>query len=183
MRQRAGLISSDLVTALTAKSEPGDRVVVARVSDIPPGGRLIVEVAGRSIGIFNVAGEFFAIRNRCPHMGAELCKGDVVGLVESDRPGDMRLDEDRKFLACPWHAWEFDLRTGQSWVNPSRTRVKVYSVEAQAGPKAASCAQVAGEVAEFDARTHGTPGPFVASTFPIEVDDEYLVVTLRDARR
>jgi 3-phenylpropionate/trans-cinnamate dioxygenase ferredoxin subunit len=171
------------VTVATPKPELGDRVVVARVADVPPGERLIVELDGRSIGIFNVDGEFFAILNRCPHMGAELCKGDILGLVESDRPGDVRLIEDRKYLACPWHGWEFDLRTGQSWFNPLRTRAKVYSVDVEDGAKAQTSAQVGGEVAEFDQRRHGTRGPFVASTFPIEVDDEYLVITLKSPRQ
>ncbi|HEV8638476.1 MAG TPA: Rieske 2Fe-2S domain-containing protein, partial [Chloroflexota bacterium] len=46
--------------------------VVAAVDEIPPGGRKIVEVAGRSIGVFNLGGEFFALRNRCPHQGGPL---------------------------------------------------------------------------------------------------------------
>ena len=50
------------------------RHVVATVEEIPPGQRKIVEVAGRSIGIFNVSGEFFALRNRCPHQGGPLCR-------------------------------------------------------------------------------------------------------------
>ncbi len=45
------------------------KYVVASVDEIPPGGRKIVEVAGRSIGVFNVKGEYFALRNRCPHQG------------------------------------------------------------------------------------------------------------------
>ena len=43
------------------------KYVVGRVEEIPPGSSKIVEAAGRSIGIFNVQGEFFALRNRCPH--------------------------------------------------------------------------------------------------------------------
>jgi nitrite reductase/ring-hydroxylating ferredoxin subunit len=59
------------------------RHIVATVDDIPPGQRLLVNVKGRDIGIFNVGGEYFAVGNRCPHEGASLCKGRIVGLVES----------------------------------------------------------------------------------------------------
>ena len=58
--------------------------VVAEAGEIPPGGRKIVEVEGRSIGIFNVGGEYLAVRNRCPHQGGPLCLGTLVGA--STRP-------------------------------------------------------------------------------------------------
>jgi len=51
------------------------RHIVATVDDIPPGKRMLVNVRGREIGIFNVDGEYLAISNRCPHEGASLCKG------------------------------------------------------------------------------------------------------------
>ena len=55
------------------------RYVVASADEIPPGGRKIVEVAGRSIGVFNVDGEFFALRNRCPHQGGAAVRGQLWG--------------------------------------------------------------------------------------------------------
>jgi hypothetical protein len=62
--------------------------VVATLDEIPPGGKKIVEVAGRSIGVFNVGGEFFALRNRCPHQGGPLCLGKLSGFVVSPVPGE-----------------------------------------------------------------------------------------------
>ena len=35
----------------------------------------LVTIEGREIGVFNVHGEFYALRNRCPHQGGALCKG------------------------------------------------------------------------------------------------------------
>ena len=55
--------------------------VVARVVDIPPGSHGVVVVAGRPIGIFNLAGEFFGLLNRCPHQGGAgeaVVKGPYV---------------------------------------------------------------------------------------------------------
>ena len=63
------------------------RRVLARTDEVQPGTCKIVSAMGREIGIFNVGGEYYALSNRCPHMGAELCKGWVVGLVQSDGPG------------------------------------------------------------------------------------------------
>ena len=63
------------------------RYAVATVDEIPPGGRKMVELQGRSIGVFNIAGEFFAIRSACPHAGGPLCLGVVTGFVRADTPG------------------------------------------------------------------------------------------------
>ena len=63
------------------------RHVVARLSEIPPGGSKLVDVEGRPIGIYNVDGNYFALLDRCPHEGASLCRGDRIGLVQSDGPG------------------------------------------------------------------------------------------------
>ena len=95
------------------------RHVVATADEIPPGGRLIVEVAGRSIGVFNIGGEYLAVRNRCPHQGGPLCEGVQLGALHSSSPGEYEYDRPHEIIRCPWHAWEFDLRTGASWL-PSR---------------------------------------------------------------
>ena len=63
------------------------RHVVAALDESPPGGRKIVEVAGRSIGVFNVGGELFALRNRCPHQGGPLCEGKQWGRLTARVPG------------------------------------------------------------------------------------------------
>src|ERR1700761_9091475 len=96
--------------------------IVSRVSDIPPGTRKTVTVRGREIVLFNIDGEFFAFLNRCPHEGAKLCHGVQVGLVESDGPGTFRYSRKGEMLRCPWHGWEFDIRTGQSWFDPQKTK-------------------------------------------------------------
>ena len=100
----------------------------AKVSEIPPGERLLVTVAGRTIGVFNVNGRFYALRNSCPHQGGELCRGALVGLATAERPGEIRYSRQGEILKCPWHGWEFDLATGRSVFDPDRTRVKSYPV-------------------------------------------------------
>jgi nitrite reductase/ring-hydroxylating ferredoxin subunit len=144
--------------------------VVARVGDIPPGGRLIVEVAGREIGIFNVDGRYYALRNRCPHQGGPLCTGLVAGGLEATRPGEYAYDADRKLVRCPWHGWEFDVATGQSWFDPARTRVRSYPVAVL--PSAAEGASTQGGRLK---------GPYVAETYPVTVADDDVAVELDDS--
>lgn len=92
--------------------------VISHIDDFPPNTRKVVEVSGRSVVIFRVEDEFYALLNRCPHEGAELCKGRLGALVVSDGPGDYNLAQDNQFLRCPWHGWEFDIKTGQSYCDP-----------------------------------------------------------------
>ncbi len=103
------------------------RHVVARVREFPAGTRMIVEVAGRSIGVFNIRGEFFALRSSCPHQGAPLCLGIILGRTVAEKPYEVTYIEDA-VVKCPWHGWEFDIRSGQSVFNPHRVRVRSYDV-------------------------------------------------------
>lgn len=139
---------------------PLERHVVGRVADIPSGSRKVVNIRGREIVIFNIGGEFFAIANRCPHEGAKLCTGALVGQVESGQPGEYRYHRRGELLRCPWHGWEFDLRTGRSYCDPNRVRVRAYPVSVEAGQ-----ALVA--------------GPYVAETFAVDVEDDYVILKLK----
>jgi 3-phenylpropionate/trans-cinnamate dioxygenase ferredoxin subunit len=104
---------------------------VCYVDELPTGKRKIVEVEGRSIGVFNVDDRFYAVRNRCPHKGAPLCRGMVKGLVTGEEPGDFEIERAGEILRCPWHGWEFDLTTGGSVFNPHKMRVKSYHVSVE----------------------------------------------------
>lgn len=102
---------------------------ICRVGELPPGNRLVVEIGGRSIGIFRLDdGRFYALRNRCPHRGAPLCEGRLMGLITADRPYHLDRQREGEILRCPWHGWEFDLTTGRSVFMPERVRVKSYPV-------------------------------------------------------
>ena len=158
---------------------PPEAYVVARADELPEGGRLIIEAGGRSIGVFRENGRYYALLNRCPHQGAELCRGDLVGLLESSSPGEFRFDPTRRLLVCPWHGWEFDLETGQSYADPARTRVRPYTVRHEPGEAVAEAVQ-AGRATRPDARLWPgrVAGPYRVETFDVVVDDEYLVLML-----
>jgi nitrite reductase/ring-hydroxylating ferredoxin subunit len=141
--------------------------VVATVDEIPPGTRKIVEIDGRSIGVFNVGGEFFALRNRCPHQGGPLCLGERVGAVSAEIPGEYHYERPGELIRCPWHGWEFDLRTGRSWFDPAHTRVRSYAVEVRSGAELRDGEPAASEL---------VPGPYTAETYSVSVDHNYVLV-------
>ncbi len=102
---------------------------VAHISEIPDDEAFITEVAGRPVGIFKVDGELFAVRNRCPHRGAPLARGTIEGtMLPTCRPGELNYGMDNQVLKCPWHGWEFDLRTGQCLFGVSDRRATTYNV-------------------------------------------------------
>ena len=105
------------------------RHVVASVGDIKPGEKKLVTVKGREVGVFNVGGEFFALANRCPHAGG------------------------------PWHGWEFDIRTGQSWCDPEDFKVRKFKAEVAPGEELVK-------------------GPYIAEKFDVTVEENYVVIDM-----
>lgn len=145
--------------------------VVASVDEIPPGERKIVDVAGRSIGVFNIGGEFFAVRNRCPHQGGPLCLGPLVGSLESTTPGEYVYSRPGELVRCPWHAWEFDLRTGESWFDPAKMRVRSYDVSLSEGDEPAAGDSAAGSLVR---------GPYEVETYRARTDRRLVVIDVDD---
>ena len=105
--------------------------IVGTVAEIPDGQRKIVEVNNISIGVFNVRGTYYALRNSCPHQGAPLCRGSIKGTALPSAPGEYVWAREGEILRCPWHGWEFDILTGRSVFNPHRVRVKAYEVSVE----------------------------------------------------
>jgi nitrite reductase/ring-hydroxylating ferredoxin subunit len=131
--------------------------VVAPLREFPPGSRKLVTIEGRPIAVFNIGGELFALLNRCPHQGGSLVDGRLIGLVEAPEPGSYCYSRPGEILRCPWHGWEFDVRTGKSWCEPSRIRTKAYDVAIEPGRQLVE-------------------GPYVAETFAVTVEESYVVV-------
>lgn len=133
--------------------------VVCRVDEIPEGTAKKVTVEGREIAVFNLGDRFAAIFNRCPHEGGELCLGEAAAFPDAHGPGDYFVQKDRVMVRCPWHGWEFDLRTGQSYFDPRKMRVKSFEVRVAKGE----------DLAE---------GPYKTEIFEVSVEDDYVVVTV-----
>ncbi|WP_411035980.1 Rieske (2Fe-2S) protein [Shinella sp. BYT-45] len=135
------------------------KYAVVPAGEIKPGERRIVNVGGRPLAIFNIKGEFFALLNRCPHQGASLCHGLLTGLMTSEAPGEITYSRQGEFLRCPWHGWEFDMRTGQSYFDPLHTKVRNYPTSVEDGETVIK-------------------GPYKAEIFPVAVEEDYLCVEL-----
>jgi nitrite reductase/ring-hydroxylating ferredoxin subunit len=137
-------------------------VIIARADEIAPGERKVVQVGGRSIGVFNVGGEYYAVRNRCPHQGGPLCEGVLFAPLRSAGPGEYARGSDGEIIRCPWHGWEFSVRTGRSWFDPERTRVRSYPARIRSGTELEP-------VAEPELQ---------AEIYPVRRDGAYVVVEL-----
>jgi 3-phenylpropionate/trans-cinnamate dioxygenase ferredoxin subunit len=98
---------------------------VARAADLPPGARRIVTVNEHEIGVFNVNGAYYALLNYCPHRAGPLCRGRLRPLVTSAGVYKVEHEREGEILKCPWHQWEFDIRTGQALYD-DRLRVRTY---------------------------------------------------------
>ena len=133
--------------------------VVARVGEIAPGTCKLVAVAGREIGVFNLEGAYYALLSKCPHEGASLCKGRIVHRIESDEPGRYHVVQGNEMIRCPWHGWQYDIRTGQSWCDPDNIALRQYAVTVAAGEQVLR-------------------GPYVAETIPVSVQESYVVVEI-----
>jgi len=144
------------------------KVVVAPEHSFASGTRRIVTVAGRSIGVFRMGDRFYGVRNRCPHQGGPLCLGRVLGDAVAEVPGAAEVSESVLLLACPWHGWEYDLETGQSFMGGTEPGVRSYGVGLEPG------GVLSAEL--HAARTERVPDPYLAETFDVFVEDQYVVL-------
>lgn len=106
--------------------------------------------------------------NRCPHQAGPLCHGKLWSALEASVPGEYKTSRDGETLTCRWHGWEFDIRTGQSWCDPERLRVRAYEVKVEPGNEIAAAA---GAPAAGRAKW-----PYVAETYPVRTEGRYVVV-------
>ena len=82
---------------------------LADVKDIEEGKSIIVQGPEGEIALFKVEGEIFALKNECPHMEGPLGEGDM----------------DNRMVTCPWHGWQFDVRTGACENMPGEDALKI----------------------------------------------------------
>ncbi|WP_118135006.1 Rieske 2Fe-2S domain-containing protein [Oceanicella sp. SM1341] len=135
------------------------RHVVAAAAEIAPGEMKRVTAGGRPVCVFNLDGSFHALVDRCPHEGAALSAGRLCGIVTASAPGEYRLCRQGEMVRCPWHGWEFDIRTGQSWSDPRATRVRSLPAAVEAGAELVK-------------------GPYVAERLEITREGAYLVIEI-----
>ncbi len=92
-----------------------DFVRVCSVSDVPEGGKTVIEVGDRLVGLFHVGGEFWAIDDLCTHDGGPLAEGQLQGHT----------------IICPRHGARFDIRTGRVLSMPATQNVPAHEVKVE----------------------------------------------------
>ena len=90
-------------------------LVACATSDLAPGSGKSLTIGGKDVAVFNVDGSFYAIDNTCPHRGGPLGEGELEGCA----------------VTCPWHAWTFDLKTGESLTDD--VKVACYETRVEGG--------------------------------------------------
>ena len=93
-------------------------VFVCKLAQIPDGERRIVSHGGREIGVFHWQGQFYAYENVCVHQGGPACEGLIMHKVEDVLGPDrtwvgQRFSDSEIHFVCPWHGYEYDLKTGE----------------------------------------------------------------------
>jgi len=88
-----------------------DFQTVAKVGDIPNGEGRAFDYKDQVVAVFNNDGEYHAIDDMCPHMGASLATGHFEDCI----------------VACPWHGWSFDTRDG-AWCDNRRIKIDTFQV-------------------------------------------------------
>ena len=126
VRRRLSSPSSKIMNDKTT-STSNRRHIVASIAELSPGKRKVVAINGREIGVFNVNGSLYALRNICPHRSGPLCSGRLRPLVLGDDPHHLEHERESEILKCPWHQWEFDITTGRALYD-EKLRVKTYPV-------------------------------------------------------
>jgi nitrite reductase (NADH) small subunit len=92
--------------------------VVGRVDEFTEGSRKVISCDGTEVGVFKVGGELVAWHNQCAHLQGPVCQGRMYRKVEEpvDANGHTRMlhySETEQHIVCPWHGWEFNLKTGK----------------------------------------------------------------------
>lgn len=111
--------------------------IVADTDDLAEGERIVIEISGRQIGVFNIDGEYYAYANWCAHQGGPVCEGGTTGQQSASFDREtlettVEWERDGEILVCPWHGWQFNLTTGDCPSRPSR-RLPTYPVRVEDG--------------------------------------------------
>ena len=96
--------------------------------DLEREGCRVIDIDGRPVVVIRVGEDFFAVSNRCPHMGAPMCAGSVSGTMVGSAPHEFVYGREERVLRCPWHGWEFDLENGRSLLEPRRVGLRAFPV-------------------------------------------------------
>jgi nitrite reductase/ring-hydroxylating ferredoxin subunit len=104
---------------------------VAKTAELKDGDRRIVSAGNREIGVFHKDGAYYAYSNTCLHQGGPACEGlvinNVVDIINSDRTYEGQKFGDETHFVCPWHGYEYDIKTGEC-IGDRKLRLRKFEV-------------------------------------------------------
>jgi nitrite reductase/ring-hydroxylating ferredoxin subunit len=105
---------------------------VSKASDFNDGDRKIVFDGDKEIGVFRENGKYYAYSNYCLHQGGPACEGLTIAKVEEAIMPDktsrgLYFSETDLHFVCPWHGYEYDMKTGEC-VSDRRLKLRKYKV-------------------------------------------------------
>lgn len=97
--------------------------IVTNADELEDGNRIVAELEGREVGVFNVDGEYYAYTSWCAHQSGPVCEGSIGGTMEAEfdpetLETDFRWGREGNVLRCPWHEWEYDIVSGECLSHP-----------------------------------------------------------------
>ena len=106
-------------------------VNIGPASEFEDPGRKLIGFERFEVAVFKIGGEFYAYLNHCPHMGGPACQGKMIAKVEEEIAADRTskgffFSKSRMHVVCPWHGFEFDIRTG---IHPGNPRARLRKVK------------------------------------------------------
>jgi len=122
-------MTADFITSEFTKAPDGKFYKIAALSELTLNKLHTVEIEGRNIAIVRTSAGVFSIGNSCPHMGAPMCQGSIHGTMLPSDPDEYVYGEDAQVIRCPWHGYEFSIRTGESIAGAFHGRVPAYEIE------------------------------------------------------
>lgn len=153
------------ILPLTTKPTMSKKYKVCKASELKAGERKIIDAGKKSIGVFNIEGKFYALRNVCPHQMAPLCEGSLSGTTLPGPVGEFNYGHQGCIIRCPWHGWEFNVTNGRSVFNPHKMRVKSYQVTVEKEDGATSKQTISAD--DEDPQVE---------TYPVSVEQDWVVV-------
>lgn len=119
--------------------EPADEtdrtasVVVCAASDLAPGEMIGARLATLPIVVVRTGdGQLHGLEDRCLHQGARLSLGRLLPAAEDGAAGSHAMDDSREVVKCPWHGYEYDVRSGCA-VYDRRLALRTVDVREQDG--------------------------------------------------
>ncbi len=111
-------------------------ILVAKAADFKDGDRRLVKTARGEVGVFAHEGGYYAYANHCAHTNGPVCEGilipRVLEIINEEKHYVGQTFSDEMHIVCPWHGWEYDLKTGV-FAGDSKYKLKKYETVVRSG--------------------------------------------------